>query len=1193
MFSGDFNEGFDVFDEDNREDFSHLVTTSKSEPQQPSLATQTMPTSTPMRAPGQPVLASQLGQVYAQTSQPALYPPARRGKGKGAKERANDDQAQQVREKLARDAQETTLRKAALANRQVRDKLGRQAQEKQSREMDVTMRDPDDNHSRIQQPQKDVVMRDHNGISQRQMDAVMQSVVDSVSAQAALVPTITDEFEQDLQREVAYAPGLMAATEGENVVLSHQVRHQVALPPNWNYTPISQHTPQDPPAKTYPFTLDPFQRLATYSIERGESVLVSAHTSAGKTVVAEFAIATSLQNKQRVIYTSPIKALSNQKYRELSEEFKDVGLMTGDVTLNPSASCLVMTTEILRGMLYRGSEVMREVAWVIFDEIHYMRDSERGVVWEETIILLPPQCHYVFLSATIPNAMEFAEWVCKNKEQPCHVVYTDFRPTPLQHYLFPSGGEGIYLVVDEKGQFREDNFNQALAAIVEGNPKGKKNGKSNPNNHSNKGKGVDRQDNSTDGPSDIYKIVKMVQVKNLYPVIVFSFSKRECEALALQMANLGFNSDREGKLVLQVFNNAINSLSEADRTLPQIKHLLPLLQRGIGIHHAGLLPILKEVIEILFQEGLVKVLFATETFSIGLNMPAKTVIFTSVQKFDGEKTRWVSGGEYIQMSGRAGRRGLDDRGVVIMMIDQKMEPTVAQGMVLGTADPLNSAFYLSYYMILNLMRIEGFSPEFMLEHCFHQFQTSGDIPRIKKELEKWERVAAEITFKPGKEKSLREYHDLRVQLANCAKEIQAIVFNPQYSLQYLQSGRTVKIGFAKQSVGWGVLLGCQKARPSPGKKTVSSTDNNGPEVAFILDLLLPFPQGTTFEYGSSGVVVGFESPPPRTGTKSVAFETVKVSLDSVQAIGAPLISLPKDIRQRADARANAFKAFLELQRRFPDGIPMLDPIEDMGIQTPALQRVVRQVETLEALLYKHPMANMSVTGNREFYERFVKRSEAQAKVRELKNTLRKAVAVTQMTELKNRKRVLRRLALTTSSDVVIVKGRVACEINTPDGLLLTELIFNGAFRELTVEQTVALMSCFCFHEMLDAPPTKLKEVLAGPYKLLQETAREIATIEVECRIPDVDVEAYVKRFKPDMMDVAFAWANGATFEELITMTTAFEGSIIRMFRLLEEMMRQMAAASKSLGNDQLEKKFTDGIKTIKRGVIFAASLYLL
>jgi len=191
---------------------------------------------------------------------------------------------------------------------------------------------------------------------------------------------------------------------------------------------------------------------------------VAAHTSAGKTAIAEYAIAQSLKKKARVIYTSPIKALSNQKYRELAEEFKDVGLMTGDVTIN-TASCLVMTTEILRSMLYNGSEVVREMAWVIFDEVHYMRDKERGVVWEETMILLPEKVKYVFLSATIPNAREFAEWICKIKQQPCSVVYTDFRPTPLQHYLFPTGAEGIYLVVDETGKFREDNFARAIQVI--------------------------------------------------------------------------------------------------------------------------------------------------------------------------------------------------------------------------------------------------------------------------------------------------------------------------------------------------------------------------------------------------------------------------------------------------------------------------------------------------------------------------------------------------------------------------------------------------------------------------------------------------------------------------------------------------------------------------------------------------------
>lgn len=542
-------------------------------------------------------------------------------------------------------------------------------------------------------------------------------------------PVVLDTFETAQERELEASAGLQATQDQAPVKLSHQVRHQVAIPPGYPYVPISQHKPPENPAKVWPFTLDPFQQVAVSSIQREESVLVSAHTSAGKTVVAEYAIAQCLKNNQRVIYTSPIKALSNQKYREFAAEFGDAGLMTGDVTINPTATCLVMTTEILRSMLYRGSEIMREVGWVIFDEIHYMRDAIRGVVWEETIILLPDQVRYVFLSATIPNAMQFAEWVTKMHNQPCHVVYTDFRPTPLQHYFHPHGAEGIHLIVDEKGVFREENFQKAMSAIAD-----KKGDDPADAMAKRKGKGKDKKLNKggTQEQNDIQKIIRMIMFKNLNPVIVFSFSKRECENGAIQLKKLSFNDDSEKEMVSKVFNSAIEMLSEDDRNLPQIQNILPLLRRGIGVHHSGLLPILKETIEILFQEGLIKVLFATETFSIGLNMPAKTVVFTSVRKFDGFSQRWVTPSEFVQMSGRAGRRGLDDRGIVIMMIGEEMDPAVAKDIVRGEQDRLNSAFHLGYNMVLNLMRVEGISPEFMLERCFFQFQNTANVSHFEK-----------------------------------------------------------------------------------------------------------------------------------------------------------------------------------------------------------------------------------------------------------------------------------------------------------------------------------------------------------------------------------------------------------------------------------------------------------------------------
>ncbi|XP_022855367.1 DExH-box ATP-dependent RNA helicase DExH10-like, partial [Olea europaea var. sylvestris] len=452
--------------------------------------------------------------------------------------------------------------------------------------------------------------------------------------------------------------------------------HEVAVPSRYSsnkdesvYGTISDPIFNGEMAKTYPFKLDPFQEVSVACLERNESVLVSAHTSAGKTAVAEYAIAMAFRDKQRVLYTSPLKALSNQKYRELSQEFSDVGLMTGDVTLSPNASCLVMTTEILRGMLYKGSEVLKEVAWVIFDEIHYMKDRERGVVWEESIIFLPPAIKMVFLSATMSNATEFAEWICNIHKHPCHVVYTDFRPTPLQHYVFPVGGSGLYLVVDENEQFWEDNFLKLQDTFVKQNlADGNKSGHS---------RARLAKCGTTSGGSDIYKIVKMIMERKFQPVIIFCFSRRECEEHAMSMSKLDFNTQEEKEVVDQVFKNAILCLNEEDRGLPAIEQMLPLLQRGIAVHHSGLLPIIKELVELLFQEGLVKALFATETFAMGLNMPAKTVVFTSVKKWDGDSHRYIGSGEYIQMSGRAGRRGKDEKGICIIMIDEKVNLLLA------------------------------------------------------------------------------------------------------------------------------------------------------------------------------------------------------------------------------------------------------------------------------------------------------------------------------------------------------------------------------------------------------------------------------------------------------------------------------------------------------------------------------------
>ncbi|PWZ00793.1 putative MTR4-involved in nucleocytoplasmic transport of mRNA [Testicularia cyperi] len=994
------------------------------------------------------------------------------------------------------------------------------------------------------------------------------------------------------------------ASSEKQMQVSHSMRHQVALPPDYPYVPLSKHVPADPPAKEYKFELDPFQRNAVSCIERNESVLVSAHTSAGKTVVAEYAIAQCLKNGQRVVYTSPIKALSNQKFREMSAEFGDVGLMTGDVTINPSASCLVMTTEILRSMLYRGSEIMREVAWVVFDEIHYMRDKERGVVWEETIILLPRKVRYVFLSATIPNAMQFAEWIAHTHAQPCHVVYTDFRPTPLQHYLFPQGGEGIHLVVDERGTFREDNFQKAMGALAEG----KGEDVADPNAGGGKRRGQVKKGGAggKKGPSDIYKIVKMIMIKNYNPVIVFAFSKRECEALALQMSKLEFNNDDEKEMVSTVFTNAINALSEEDRGLPQIEHILPLLRRGIGIHHGGLLPILKEVIEILFQEGLIKVLFATETFSIGLNMPAKTVVFTAVRKWDGKEFRNLSSGEFIQMSGRAGRRGLDDRGIVIMMFDEKLEPAAAKVMVKGEADRLNSAFHLGYNMILNLMRVEGISPEYMLERCFFQFQNAASVPQ----LEAQQRTAEEErdAIHVDREDEVSEYYDVKTQLQQLKSDVQTVITHPSYVLPFLQPGRLIHICHDGLDFGWGVVVSYEKRLPNASggggrRGAPPQVDANAPpQQHYVVEVLLHCAPGS----GSNGALAktngqgkGKESSDTSAGAGGSFFPcpegkkgemvVVPVLLSTVQELSGIRIFLAKDLRP-SEPRETVRKNLAEVRRRFPKGVPLLDPIKDMKIKDETFGHLLEKIKILDEKLASSPLKSDPKLA--ELYAAYETKQRADEAVQEIAKKIAAAHSVLQLDELKCRKRVLRRLGFTTSEDVVEKKGRVACEISTGDELLLTEMIFNGVFNDLTPSQCAALLSCFVFGEK-STSQTRLKEDLAAPLRIMQETARRIAKVSIESKLPLVE-EDYVSSFKVELMDLVMQWCSGAKFAEICKLTDVFEGSIIRCFRRLQELIRQLIQAAQAIGNEHLASKFEAALQKLERegSIIFSPSLYL-
>jgi ATP-dependent RNA helicase DOB1 len=312
-----------------------------------------------------------------------------------------------------------------------------------------------------------------------------------------------------------------------------------------------------------------------------------------------------------------------------------------------------------------------------------------------------------------------------------------------------------------------------------------------------------------------------------------------------------------------------------------------------------------------------------------------------------------------------------------------------------------------------------------------------------------------------------------------------------------------------------------------------------------------------------------------------------VSLAVLDGISSVRIHLPGDLKP-ADHRATVLKTVGEVQRRFPDGLPLLDPVEDMGIVDPAFRTLVGRIETLETALRSHALHRSTCLA--PALEQLRAKLACQERITALRRHIRDANSILQMEELKARKRVLRRLAFASDQDVIEMKGRVACEISTGDELLLTEMIFAGVFNTLTPQQTVALLSCFIFEEKSEEQ-AKLKEDLAGPLRTLQETAKRIAQVSNECKL-EVSEQDYVDRFRPELMDVVYAWCHGAKFAKICKMTDVFEGSIIRCLRRLEELLRQMAQASKSIGNTELEAKFQAGITCMKRDIVFANSLYL-
>ncbi|GIX63247.1 ATP-dependent RNA helicase [Babesia caballi] len=957
------------------------------------------------------------------------------------------------------------------------------------------------------------------------------------------------------------APGFMGALEhrlAAQVVLERMpggknCSHHRLKPAGYETKP----RPAGEPARKYPFTLDEFQKKSIDCLEREESVLVCAHTSAGKTAVAEYAIAMGLRDKRRIIYTSPIKALSNQKYRNLCDEFVDVGLMTGDVTLNPDASVMVMTTEILRSMLYRGSEIVQEMKWVIFDEVHYMRDAERGVVWEETIILIPQKVHLVFLSATIPNSIEFAEWICRIKNMPCNVIATDYRPTPLQHYIYTPQSNGVFLVLDDSGRFRQDAFLKAMGTldtIEEGRRKRGRNTR------------------------EIESVVTMCHDKKFTPVIVFAFSKSECESNATALRTLDMTDEAEKNLITEIYQNAMATLADDDRKLPQAVFMLPLLKRGIGIHHGGLLPIIKEIIEILFQEGLIKVLFSTETFSMGVNMPARCVVFTTLSKWDGQTNRFITSGEYIQMAGRAGRRGLDEHGLVIIMLDRGIKPEEAKSIFMGKANRLDSSFHLGYNMLLNLIRIENTTPEFLIERSFLQFQRDtnsrkyqDELVRVRKEMEEKKALLDHDELL-----ELTQVYTLRKEIAEAKDAVGRLVANDLRTLNFLNYGRLVKLENEGHLWEWGIVFATPKIKIN--KSTYEK------QKFYIVDCLVLCERSSVSGNKKN-------APVPTTDVDNGIFVVVPFSIDCVKEISQIRMQVQQDFRVNSELSQSTMRAKYRQLHEYVSSLPampVIDPVEHIKIDTPEMKGWLDKIKDLEKRLNA-----CKVLAGGDFYakyELFMDYVNAQTKEREVLSNIERSHQLVMKDELRRMKGVLRELNYVDENGIVTIKGNVACEINATDELVVAEMFLRNFFENMAPEYICASLSCLVVDEKKDDKiPSDMKLVEA--FNKIQDIARDIAVVMVNNNL-DVTVDEFVGKFKPVMMTVVYRWAKGHSFTEVMAESTLFEGSVIRCVRRLEELLRQLACTSRNIGNLQMEQTFVACINKLKKGIIFTSSLYL-
>jgi ATP-dependent RNA helicase HelY len=861
----------------------------------------------------------------------------------------------------------------------------------------------------------------------------------------------------------------------------------------------------------YDFPLDAFQLKAFDALDAGQSVLVAAPTGSGKTVVAEYAIEAARHRHRRAFYTAPIKALSNQKYRDLVDRYgpDEVGLLTGDNSINGDAPVVVMTTEVLRNMIYARSAALDLLDVVVLDEVHFLQDAYRGPVWEEVIIHLPPTVTLVCLSATVSNADELTEWI-GTVRGPTTAVVEDRRPVRLENLYFVGDvthGRTHLLPVLVDG--RPNNDALRLDSEAMRSPRGGRNRK------------------ATQGRRRLVtparlEVVEMLERHRMLPAIVFVFSRNQCDEAARTVMAAGavLTTGDERDRIRAIVDARLGQMDPADLAVLGYATFLAQLEAGVAAHHAGMVPPFKEVVEACFVEGLVKVVFATETLAVGINMPAKCVVIEKLTKFTGDHHAFLTPGEYTQLTGRAGRRGIDEQGHAVVLWSPFVPFDQVAALVASRSFHLNSAFRPTYNMATNLVRTYGSDQaHHLLNLSFAQYQSDRDVVRIEARLERRQQHLRELLA--GATSPYGDIDEYRRLLARGSESATAA--------RQATIGRDHPIELALMKLKPGDIVYAEKGRYA-GRVAVTATAHRkgGIRVSGITTRRDPIQLGE----------LDFDEPPRVIGRIDLPTPYAPNRHDHQKEVAARL--------QRAEVLPYRRRGGRRPGPDITDGHPVEDDpdLADRLKAASQAERVAREVDELQ-----QRMRGRSQSISRDF------------------------------------DRVLRILETWGYVDgwSLTEPGRILSRTFHECDLLVVECLRQGLLDDLDAATTAALVSVFVYEHRSPEPPPRPW----FPSPTVRRRWQQIAAISAELHTAEEEAGLPLHRAPdPTFVAVAFAWAAGEGFAQVVEQEELSGGDFVRTTKQLIDLLRQLALVAPEPAT---RRAADSAAQALFRGVVAASS----